>query len=63
MDNPIPVIAKRLWIYGNVETIEKEVADAARKYNTDGVMLIDPDKFGGQPIGKDKGKMIEPALA
>jgi len=50
MDNPIPVISKRLWIYGNVETIEKEVAEAARKYNTDGVTFIDPDKFGSQPI-------------
>ena len=54
LDNPSPIVTRRLATYGNEEPIEKIVERLARQYND--TNIIDPEKFGTCP-DKDKNKM------
>lgn len=44
LDNPTPIITKRLATYGNEENIEKLVERLAKQYNDNN--FLDPEKFG-----------------
>ena len=44
LDNPSPIVTRRLAAYGNEEPIEKIVEKLARQYNDSNI--IDPEKFG-----------------
>ena len=44
LDNPIPIITKRLWLYGNHETCEKEIKELAKLANNKNV--LDPERLG-----------------
>ena len=43
LDNPTPVITKRLSTYGNSEEIEKMVMDVSKKYSD--LQIFDPERF------------------
>ena len=44
LDNPYPIITRRLSTYGNDENIEKIVERLAKQYQD--TNIIDPDKYG-----------------
>ena len=54
LDNPSPIVTRRLANFGNEETVEKVVERLARQYNDS--KIIDPEKFGTLP-DRDKAKM------
>ena len=47
IDNPCPIITKRLSLYGNQEDIEKDFKRIAADYNQKGnAVVFDPDQIG-----------------
>ena len=47
LDNPTPIVTRRLAIFGNEETVEKLVEKLALQYNN--INIIDSEAFGGPP--------------
>ena len=55
LDNPVPVITRRLAHYGNEENIEKQIERLAKQYQD--LNFCDPDKFGSTVPDKSLNKM------
>lgn len=55
LDNPYPIITRRLSTYGNDENIEKIVERLAKQYQD--TNIIDPDKYGSIQPDKNSAKM------
>ena len=61
LDNPVPVITRRLATYGNEENVEKIVERLAKQYNDSNI--IDAEKFGSILPDKTMAKAgLEPSL-
>lgn len=52
LDNPTPIITKRLAIYGNEENIDKMVERCSKHYNDE--KFLDHEKFGSVIPDKTK---------
>ena len=61
LDNPCPIITRRLATYGNEENVEKIVERLAKQYND--AAIVDADKFGSVLPDKTMAKAgLEPSL-
>jgi len=57
LDNPTPIITRRLATYGNEENVEKLVERMARQYNDE--KFLDPERFGSAVPDKSITKVAE----
>ena len=57
LDNPTPIITRRLATYGNEEAVEKLVERMARQYNDE--RFLDPERFGSTLPDKTPPKVAE----
>ena len=54
LDNPVPIITRRLASFGNEENIEKLIERMAKQYND--LNFLDPEKFGSTVPDKSIAK-------
>ena len=58
LDNPLPIITRRFWLYGNTDQVEKEVDRWAKTINDKSI--LDPAQFGGRRADVETEEGLEP---
>lgn len=61
LGNPLPIITRRFWLYGNTDQVEKEVDRWAKTINDKSI--LDPAKFGGRRADVETDEGPEPQKA